>query len=336
MSRAAGLCAGQSLPDAAGCILARFGFGVSRVYAFAGFDAAAPAVRVAHGWIHRDASFAIHRGRRMLDRVLVVLIDTNMLLFGSLILALLYAANEIGFRIGRWRARQRPAHERDLAGIGTITAGMLGLLAFTLGLTINIAQDRFEARRGLVVREANAIESAWLRAQLLTGDQGPAIAAQIEAFAKVELAYVSSDSFTVEPELIARASTLRTQIWQAMRTVSHNDPSLVTVPLTTALIDMFSAALAERFAFESRVPAHLSWMLMAGCLLAIGAMGYHLGTAGSRQMVLTSLLLVMWAGGLVLIADLNRPRIGSIRVDPAPLVWTIQNFEPAQGFQPTR
>jgi len=44
-------------------------------------------------------------------------------------------------------------------------------------------------------------------------------------------------------------------------------------------------------------------------------------------MVLTSLLLVMWSGGMVLIADLNRPRIGSIRVDPAPMVWAIQGFD---------
>ena len=49
---------------------------------------------------------------------------------------------------------------------------------------------------------------------------------------------------------------------------------------------------------------------MAGSLLAIGAMGYHLGVSGARQVVLTSLLLVMWAGGMVLIADLNRPASG--------------------------
>jgi hypothetical protein len=55
-------------------------------------------------------------------------------------------------------------------------------------------------------------------------------------------------------------------------------------------------------------------------------MGYHLRTSGSRHIVLISLLLVMWAGGIVLIADLNRPRIGTINVDPAPLQWTIDDF----------
>jgi hypothetical protein len=69
------------------------------------------------------------------------------------------------------------------------------------------------------------------------------------------------------------------------------------------------------------------WMLVAGSVLAIGALGYHhLRASGIRHIVLTSLLLVMWAGGIVLIADLNRPRIGAIRVDPAPLKSTIDDF----------
>jgi hypothetical protein len=270
------------------------------------------------------------RGRclesRMLDRVFVMLIDNSLLLLGLAVLALLYAANETGFLIGLWRSRHRPAHERDLAGISTITTGMLGLLAFTLGLTINIAQTRFETRRNLVIQEANAISTAWQRSKLIVGDEGPPITALLEDFAKVELAYVSADSFDVEPELIARGNELETQILQAARTVARRDPSWMTASLITALLDMCNVALSERFAFDSRVPTDLSWMLMGGSLLAIGAMGYHLGAQGSRQIVLTSLLLVMWAGGMVLIADLNRPRVGVIRVDPAPLRWTIEGF----------
>jgi hypothetical protein len=164
-------------------------------------------------------------------------------------------------------------------------------------------------------------------ARLIAGEEGPALTALIEAFAKVELAYVSSDTFAVEPELIARAADLRVQIWQTAQAIVQRDPSSITVALMTALIEMLNAARSERFAFESQVPADLSWMLMGGSLLAIGAMGYHLGISGSRQIVLTSMLLVMWAGGMVLIADLNRPRIGEIRVDPSPLRWTIQGFE---------
>jgi hypothetical protein len=278
----------------------------------------------------------IHPEFRMLDGALATLIDTSLVLFGGLVLVLLYIANETGFQIGRLRGRRRTPHERDLAGIGTITTGMLGLLAFTLGLTINIAQARFETRRNLVAQEANAIETAWLRAKLIVGDEGPAIGALIEDFAKVELAYVSANSFAAEPGLISRQNALQAQIWQAAQTVARREPTSMTLSLASALVDMFSAAQSERFAFDSRVPADLSWMLMGGSLLAIGAMGYHLGASGARQVVLTSLLLVMWAGGMVLIADLNRPRVGAIRVDPAPLRWTIQGFAQPQGFDPAR
>jgi len=41
------------------------------------------------------------------------------------------------------------------------------------------------------------------------------------------------------------------------------------------------------------------------------------------------LLLVMISGAMVLIIDFNRPRDGFTRVDPAPLVWTIQGVAPA-------
>jgi hypothetical protein len=263
----------------------------------------------------------------MLDNVLEWMIDTTLVLFGAVIVILLFAANEIGFRIGLRRSRRGEPHDRHLAGIGTITAGMLGLLAFTLSLTINIAQNRFELRRSLVLQEANSIQTAWLRAGLIPGPQGATIRGLVEQFASVQLAYVSANRFTEEPSLIARKDDIQAQIWKVMEGIAADQDVTKTSALATAVIEMFNAARSERFAFDSRVPADMSWMLMAGSLLAIGAMGYYLGTSGSRHFTLTSLLLVMWAGGMVLIADLNRPRIGVIRVDPQPLQWAIGDFD---------
>jgi hypothetical protein len=262
----------------------------------------------------------------MLEHDLNALIDFSLVLFGVLVAAVLFAANEIGYRIGLHRAQRRPVGEHEHIGIGTITAGMLGLLAFTLGLTINIAQNRYEARRSLVLQEANSVQSAWLRSKLIGGETGPPITAMIEDFAKVQLAYVSTDRFEDEPALVARKRLLQARIWQAMQVLNREQPTTTTAGLVLALTEMFGAARAERFAFASQVPANMTWMLMAGSVLAIGALGYHLSASGSRHIVLTLLLLVMWAGGIVLIADLNRPRIGEIRVDPAPLRWTIEDF----------
>lgn len=253
------------------------------------------------------------------------LLNTHVLVFGLACFLLLYLVAEIGFQLGGLSRRHRPCQERELTGVGTITAGMLGLLAFTLGITIGIAQNRYEARRDLVVQEANAIGTAWLRAHL-AGEDGPALAALIEDYAKARLAYTTADTTASEPALIACTNALQTAIWTKAQAVAARAPTAITATLINALNDMFDQSLAQRFAFDSRVPANLAWMLLVGSVLAIGAMGFQLGLAGTRQILLMVLLLLMWGGAMMLVADMNRPRIGAIQVDPAPLQWTIEGF----------
>lgn len=245
---------------------------------------------------------------------------------GSFLFLSLLLATEIGFRLGRMKIVGSAAKGEDGSGISTLTAGMVGLLAFTLSLSINFAQNRYEARRGLVVSEATAIQTAWLRTKLIDGEEGPSIAAKIADYAKVRLEFTETRSEADVPLLVARMNALQTEIWGSTETVAHHSANTVTTALVNALNDMFSRSTAQRFAFESRVPVEILLALYCGSLLAIGALGYQFGLAGKRQLVLSSLLLLMWAGGMVLIVDLNQPREGAIRADTSPLVWTIQGF----------
>jgi hypothetical protein len=57
-------------------------------------------------------------------------------------------------------------------------------------------------------------------------------------------------------------------------------------------------------------------------------MGYHFGSTGFRQMIMSSLLLVLWASALVPIVDINRPRQGTVTISPAPIAWTLESFGP--------
>jgi len=161
------------------------------------------------------------------------------------------------------------------------------------------------------------------------GEEGRAIDELIEELAKVELAFTVARSTAPETSLLAPREALQDRIWGPVQTVARADPTSITTALVTALNEMFDSALAQRFAFDSRVPPKLSWMLLCGALLAVGAMGYQFGLTGARHPVLVALLLAMWTGGMMLIVDLNRPRLGAIRVDPAPLIWTIHGFATA-------
>jgi hypothetical protein len=119
---------------------------------------------------------------------------------------------------------------------------------------------------------------------------------------------------------------LKDDIWRTTQVVAHRSPNAVTTALVNALNGMFDLAASQRFAYESRLPAELTEALYLGALLAIGALGYQIGLAGKRQVVLSSLLLLMWSGGILLIVDLSQPRVGDVRVDAEPLVWAIQGF----------
>lgn len=235
-------------------------------------------------------------------------------------------AMEAGYLAGRRMMVKQSATAPDESRISTLTTGMLGLLTFTLSLSIGFAQSRYEARHDLVLAEANAIGTAWLRAQLIDGDEGPAIAAKIEDYAKVRLGYTIAASSVDVPRLVVRTNALQDDIWQIMRLVSRRSPNPVTTALINSLNEMFDLSVAQRFAYVSGVPNALMSALYFGASLAIGALGYQSGLAGKRQVILSSLLLLMWSGGMLLIVDLSRPRIGDIRVEAEPLIWTIQEF----------
>jgi hypothetical protein len=245
---------------------------------------------------------------------------------GAFLFLSLLLATGVGYHIG-WRIRPgRPAPGRDLSAVSTLTAGMIGLLTFTLSLSINFAQNRYETRRQLVLAEANAIGTAWLRTRLIDGDEGPAIAAKIEEYGRARLDFTLAASDADVPVLIARANALLTDIWRIVQVVARRSPTAVTVGLVNALNEMFDDAASQQFAYQSGVPEKLMLALYFGALLTMGALGYQFGLADNRQVVLSSLLLLMWSGGMLLIVELSQPRLGDIRVDAGPLVWVVQGF----------
>jgi hypothetical protein len=92
-----------------------------------------------------------------LDRIPILAV-----FFATTCLVLL--ALEMGVRLGKRRARDDAKREVS----GAMVGAAMGLLAFMLAFTFNGAAGRHDARKNLVVEEANAIEKTWLRAGFLT------------------------------------------------------------------------------------------------------------------------------------------------------------------------
>src|SRR5271156_5184827 len=80
-------------------------------------------------------------------------------------LALFIIAIEIGFRRGR--AVREGLDDPTKSQLSTLQGAVIGLLALLLAFSFAMAEGRFDARQSLVVEEANAIGTAYLRSQLL-------------------------------------------------------------------------------------------------------------------------------------------------------------------------
>jgi hypothetical protein len=212
---------------------------------------------------------------------------------------------------------------------------MLALLAFVLALTLSFANSRFAERREGTLAKANAIGTAWLRAEAIGDPHGAEIARLLEEYAQVRMDFVGAgrDSNAID-RLNQRTNALQSEIWGNLAAIVRVQPNPVSTSLMAAVNDTFDMTTAERFAFELRLPPQIFWLLISMTLLSMAALGYQLGLRGRSVRVMVVLLTVMWTLVIVDILDLASARLGSFRTGTAAYEWTLQGFRSGVPIPP--
>jgi hypothetical protein len=243
---------------------------------------------------------------------------------------LLWVAQMLAHEAGYWLGSRRRARGGELQaeGVGIVVGGMLALLAFVLALTLSFANSRFNERVEGTLSEANAIGTAWLRAEAIGHVRGPEIARLLEEYTQLRREFVSEkrDQSAID-ELNQRTNALQSKIWGHMAAIVREQPDPVSTSLMAALNDAFDQATVERFAFYLRLPSPIFWLLLAMTLLGMAALGFQLGLTGRRVHIMVALLSVMWTVVIVDILDLASPRIGAFRASADVYDWTLQGFK---------
>jgi hypothetical protein len=227
------------------------------------------------------------------------------------------ACYEVGYRVGRWWQARMPGEQEGPTGV--LVGALLGLMAFLLAVTMGMAADRFDARRGLVLDEANAIGKAYLQADYLP----PAAADDMKGLLReyLPLRIASDDTAEVQAS-IGRSAELHAAMWAIAAEVaaSGHSPDLVS-SFGESLTELVSLNQTRIVAgLYARVPDTILLLLLAGSALALGMVGYSSGLSGSRS-VLSALVLVVALGAVMtLVIDLDRPQEGFLRVSQRALL----------------
>jgi hypothetical protein len=269
-------------------------------------------------------------------QILVEVAGVSLAAFSALILALQFAALWAGSQIGRRQARRIAAGDSDpVEGVGVVVGGLLGLLAFTLSISIGLADKRYDDRRRAALEEANAIGTAWLRAQAVNHTRGPEIARLLEGYTTNRITWLTAerDDPALDAALDA-ANQAQGLIWGHVAGIAAERADPVVVALIVALNEVFDRMTEQRWAFRNQIPPELPWMLFSLTIVSVAAIGYQWGLRQRWYPVVGALLLLAWSACLTLIVDLANPRLGFARVDVAPYEWTLQGFQGGVAIPP--
>ena len=241
--------------------------------------------------------------------------------FFGLTIALVLGAIELG-RIFGGKVYQRSNDEKEStanAFVGTV----LGLVAFILAFTFGIVTNRYDDRKALVLEEANAIGTAYLRTDFLPAADRGKTKKLFREYLDSRIGAVLSRDMERIHVLLADSARLQEELWDIAVANSATDEGS---EFTALYIDSLNSVLdvhAKRVAvgFQARVPVGIWAVLYVLVFLGMFGVGYQLGISGSRtRSWMTPVLAVSFSLVLLLIASLDRPTNSFITVSQQPLV----------------
>jgi hypothetical protein len=224
---------------------------------------------------------------------------------------------EVGFRVGRWWQDREPGEQEGPTGL--LVGSILALLAFLLAVTMGMASDRFDARRGVVLDEANSIGTTYLRAGYLPEPASTQIRELLREY--VPLRIVVTDTENVAAD-IQRSQEILSELWTisegVARTTDQGDLVSLYLESLNETIDLHETRVTA--GLYARVPETVVLLLVAGSALSLAMVGYSAGLTKRRGLLNAVVLVVALGAVIMIVVDLDRPREGFIQVSQQPLI----------------
>jgi len=198
---------------------------------------------------------------------------------------------------------------------------LFGVLALLLGFTVSMAVSRFDARRVLLLEEANAIGTVFWRTQLLPAPANSEMVGLLREYVDARLQFDRSSSAQDFGVARDRADKLQNELWSQGVAFAAKDPRSVTAGLLLeSLNQTFDLETARWAAFNARVPQTVILVDAVAALLAIALVGYSFALGGRHNLFTEWWLTVCLTLVLMVIIDLDHPVHGLIHVSQQPMI----------------
>ena len=235
----------------------------------------------------------------------------NPLLLGLLLAILLAFALDVGRQVAvRYKINQTPERKEQMV---TIRDGFFILLSLLLGFTLTFATSRFAERRSVAVEEAISIGTTYLRASTLPQPYRDRSKQLLREYVDARLALDDAERFN---EARSRSQHIQEELWLDAAAVAQNDRSAITAVYVNSLNETIDLDAKRVAAFEYHVAPPI-WILIISVSFIVG---FTRGATMTSRFWLSLILIPLTIAIVVaLIADLDTPSHGLIRLDQRPL-----------------
>ena len=237
---------------------------------------------------------------------------------------------ELGFRVGLKRRKNWP--DSDVGAGGVVLTSTLALLGLILAFTYSASAGRLDARKQAVIVEANAIGTAFLRADLVAEPERMELREALLDYARTRVIVRATPGqlYTEEGlrQIIDRQLQAQAPLWPLTETiVNKSGRGLVEVALMASVNDVIDMHTIRISAVVDRLPSVVLVMLVfiAGAALAIT--GFNAGLSGVIVRGRLSVFALVLSSVMYVIVDFDRPRDGFIRVNEASMLALIDGME---------
>jgi hypothetical protein len=243
----------------------------------------------------------------------------------SVLLGLLFV--ELGYRLGSLKKKRAAQDEEEKEGtLGSIVGATFGLMAFLLVFLIGIAANRFDNRRALATAEATAAKTSYLRAGYLEEPYRTEVRQLLLEYVQVRVG--AAQGTTSLAAAINRSNEIHAELWDRTEELARANPSVEIVALFIDSVNEVIELHTERLmAVTLRIPSSIWLAIFSIIFLALTLLGYQTGLTGERNLIAITIFIMVFAGVVLLLVDLDRPSEGLFRVSQQALLDLIDTMQ---------
>ena len=246
--------------------------------------------------------------------------------------AVVFVSTLVAMSLSAWigasllrRVKALNAESRE--DFNVVQAATLTLLALMIVFSFSMAVGRYDQRKNYEEEEANAIGTEFVRADLLPAANAQQVRTLLGHYLEQRVLFYTTRDMQELEQINTATAQLQSGLWAAVRDAAAAQPTPVTALAVAGMNDVLNSQGYTQAAWWNRIPI-AAWGLMVAIAVCCNLLvGYGARSAKVGLTLLLVLPLVV-ATSFALIADIDSPRGGIIRVSPINLVATARSLRP--------